>query len=47
LLEALQAVTQTLSWQYFGECRGFDEGLLAPKDAVDKARAAIKKALGE
>jgi hypothetical protein len=47
LLEALQAVTQTLSWQYFGECRGFDEGLLAPKDAVDKALAAIKKALGE
>ncbi len=47
LYEALQAVAQALDWQAHGCCRGFSETLLSSSDALDKARAALKKATGE
>lgn len=47
LLEALRDASQTLAWLAHGKCRGFSDGLLTASDALDKARAAIKKAEGE
>lgn len=42
LREALREVTQTLSWQCFGECRGISDNLLEARDAVALAKEAMK-----
>lgn len=42
LRDALREVMQTLSWQYFGECRGISDNLLEPSDAVAIAKEALK-----
>lgn len=47
LLEALRITAQALAWLYWGECRGFHDGLEQPNDALSIARMAIEKATGE
>ena len=47
LVEALKDVSQSLAWQCFGECRGYSEGLLSPRDALDNSSAAIRAIGGE
>jgi hypothetical protein len=43
LRDALEDTAQTLAWLAFGECRGFATSLLSNREALDKARAALKE----
>lgn len=43
LVEALGEVSQSLDWHAHGLCRGFSDNLMAPRDAIDLARAALAK----
>ena len=41
LMEALEGVSQRLAFNEFGECRGWSEGLLDTKHALDNSRKAL------
>ena len=41
LVEALEGVSQRLAFNEFGECRGWSEGLLGTKHALDNSRKAL------
>ena len=43
---ALRDVSQSLDWNAHGACRGWSNGLMAPVDALNKARATIVELKG-
>ena len=43
---ALRDVSQSLDWNAHGACRGWSNGLMAPVEALNKARATLEELKG-